>query len=220
MHRPRPLPAVPAPFLAAFSALVLAGLLGPISASGQSKARFDFPQERDHLLIEYGMHHDELAENDPTPWVRIYGDGTVLVHRPQYVRRAGSFRMQLDDVALDGLVATMVDLGVVELEADRLDESIRRADAARESKDGTRVHISDHSWSRFQIHLSLWDPQGTGLDTGPRSHEIRFADVEWQAGRWPGIPSLQGLAAVERSLRDLWSAPELVKDESAEESNQ
>lgn len=177
----------------------LAGAAGLDGSAGA--ARFAFPTESDFLVIEYSMHHDELAENDPTPLLRIYGDGSVLVHVPRYMKGAGDYRLQLSRERLRALVSSLASYGVLDFDGERTKQVTAAAEIARHQRDGSFVHISDTSWTRLRVRLEQYDPLGTGLDADGLDRRIAWPNLGWHLEHYPQIESLQGLAAGERLLR-------------------
>ncbi len=184
--------------------------LASVGVDPPSPARFDYPTSADHLLISYSVRHDELAENDPTPLLRIYGDGTVHVHIPRYMRGAGAFRMTLDEQALRALVDSLAQNGVLGFEHAQVQERLRQAESARFARDQTHIHISDSSWSTFRVNLSLYDPMGTGLVREGLDREVVWRDVAWHAEQYPNVTDLQGLSAAEQTLRAFLRHPSLT----------
>jgi hypothetical protein len=182
-----------------------------------SPARIGFPADSDHLLIAFSLNHDELAENDPTPLLRVYGDGAVQVHIPRYMRGAGDFRMKLDGQALRSLVDALHRQGVLGFDREQVVERRRQAETARFAREQTYLNISDTTWTTLRVHLDLYDPLGTGLISEGLDREIVWPNVAWQAEQYPEVVALQGLAAAERTLRTLLADEKLTAFEPREE---
>ncbi|MCH8148015.1 MAG: hypothetical protein IH987_08490 [Planctomycetes bacterium] len=64
------------------------------------------------LRYEGGM----IANPDPTPFVRVYPGGRVMVHYPAYTKRAGDYSLQLNDEELQALLASFSNEGVLTLQ--------------------------------------------------------------------------------------------------------
>lgn len=52
---------------------------------------FAFSATSSEPVIEYDVVHHLLAERDPSPLLRIYGNGRVHDHFPAYMRRADDY---------------------------------------------------------------------------------------------------------------------------------
>lgn len=165
-----------------------------------NRAQFDFATDRDNLVIEFTMRHDELAENDPTPLLRIYGDGTVAVHIPEYWQGAGDYRMTLSEPDLRAMIESFATRGVLDFDRARVEASKAVAEEARRRRDNTSIHISDTSWTKLRIHLDRYDPFGTGLAADSLDRQIVWPDVEWHVEHYPEIAALRGLAEAQRAV--------------------
>ena len=104
--------------LAAMVLLVGFVFCSPVAAAGD-----DAPAGQDPILIEYHRYSSKLAERDPTPLVRLYGSGKLLVHFPHYMKRAGDYQTTLTQEEVDQLMDTLRSAGFVGAEAG---ETMRR----------------------------------------------------------------------------------------------
>ncbi|MEM1178262.1 MAG: hypothetical protein AAGM22_07965 [Acidobacteriota bacterium] len=165
-----------------------------------SSPTFDFDRAAEHPLIEFTVRHDELVDEDPTPLLRLYGDGSVHVHVPIYMKGAGTYRMSMSDAALEALLSSLASHGVLDFEHDRVVAAKDVAEQSRHARDGSWIHISDTSWTLIRVRLDRYDPQGTGLDAGPLDRQIRWPDVDWHAEHYPNVAAISGLAEAQRTL--------------------
>lgn len=193
-----------AAILAMLSVLMLAPAVGAAEIDPlPTRALFDFADDRDNLVIEYTMRHDELAENDPIPMLRIYGDGTVNVHVPTYWKGAGDYRMTLSETELRGLIESFAARGVLDFDAEQVERAKDAAENARRNREGTEIHISDNSWTLIRVRLDSYDPMGTGLTADALDRRIKWANVDWHAEHYPGVSAFRGLAEAQQTLYDL-----------------
>ena len=73
----------------------------------------------DEPVIEYNLVHGMLAQPDPVPLLRVYGDGRVHVHFPAYMKRAGDYELLLNQVELDELLRQLDDNGIMSFDKAR-----------------------------------------------------------------------------------------------------
>ena len=74
---------------------------------------FEYAEEPNSLVIQ--MSRDVgILDEDPTPLLRVYGDGLVRIHFPVYMTRAGDYTLQLDPSELQDLVGSFVDGGLMD----------------------------------------------------------------------------------------------------------
>lgn len=64
------------------------------------------PTEPEEALLELSYQGGMIANPDPTPLVRVYPDGKVLVHYPAYMKRAGDYTLNLDNDELQELLVS------------------------------------------------------------------------------------------------------------------
>ncbi|MEM9595741.1 MAG: hypothetical protein AAGD06_15830 [Acidobacteriota bacterium] len=195
--------------------LLLCGA-GTAFAQTPTPAQLDYPDDPDFMVLEYTVTHDELAENDPIPLLRIYGDGTVRVHIPVYMKGAGDFSLKLPADELRSLLTAVDAAGVLGFDAERVAESKAEAVEARFQRDGTYLDISDTSWTHIRVRLETYQPAASGAPAGSFDRQIRWPDVAWHAEHYPSLVEVRNLANVEQRLRGLLRHPALQAIDSPE----
>jgi hypothetical protein len=123
------------------------------SPAASADARVDFNTEPGHLVAALREMHPELAGQDPTPLVRVYGDGRVVLHRAAYMKRAGHYELQLDDRELGALLAELA--GALQaFDPDEVADTVRAAEQRRRT-------ATDLLRQRLGVHQP--DPGPMGL---------------------------------------------------------
>ncbi len=108
-------------------------------------------------LLELSYRGGIIAHPDPTPFVRVYPDGRVLVHYPAYMKRAGDYSMQLNDEQLRELLASFSNEGVLMLEPEELSTMSREMQAEM-----SEPQLDDHGVeSVVRIRGESFTPQGS-----------------------------------------------------------
>lgn len=74
----------------------------------------------DEPLLELRYEGGMIANPDPTPFVRVYPGGRVLVHYPAYTKRAGEYSLQLNERELQALLASFSNEVVLTLQENDL----------------------------------------------------------------------------------------------------
>ncbi len=137
---------------AACLAVVVALHLAP----GQERAvaeALDWVRSPDHLVMSFTRTHDMIAENDPVPLARVFGDGRVLVHIPAYMHGAGDYQMYLDDAEVRALIE----------EVRAAQQQPRAASTQTALTQTDAISYEDSEQSHVHVHLDL-----TGQDPGAR----------------------------------------------------
>ena len=198
--------------LALLAASVHAQVGGTVPTDGE--VRFDRSPET--LLVSYLEIAGEWAEQDLTPLVRIYGDGTVRVHRPQGIEGAGSYLAKLGAAELHRLLVAIVD-AVDGFDTNAVEASKQQAEQARVAASlaagaAPVFHgVSDDSISVFELHLLGYRAAGEAFFAGEIDRQLSWLGLETDAGRFPGVEAIRNLRSVELELRALWNRNDLVR---------
>ncbi|MEM7465921.1 MAG: hypothetical protein AAF387_03450 [Pseudomonadota bacterium] len=170
-------------------------LLG--GALAQSIDQVFFPKTENHLLISYSVRHDMLAENDPTPLLRIYGNGLVKVHRPYHMKLAGDYEMRLDENELQALCREFIDRNLMSFRKEdaltQVNEAINSTGRYHGASDSSHVEISFHPRA-----VRLTD-ENVIHAVGSRAHEI--ANPQMHARKSPTATLIKNYAALDVKLK-------------------
>ena len=184
-----------------------------------AKAQIEYSRDPGTMLVSFREIFPEFADQDPTPLVRIYGDGRVAVFFASYMKRAGQYEMLISS---DELEALLLQLTPVLLNFDEEDVRSQKqaADdllwaATSEWEDMTLIHDADAEVSIFNLNIEAYWPNGPlgqmiSKPTLSRSwHGLRF-----DARDYIGIEPIQALMHAENTLRAFIERVELVPVES------
>ena len=172
---------------------------------------FSYTVPTSEPVIEYSLKHHMLAEYDPVPLLRVYGDGRLLVHRPAYMKNAGDFVLQLQQDELEQLLRTHADKGVMDFDSAATKQEHHQLRAARRATTGQLFHVSDATDTNIRIRLDGFQRTAaskrmTGLDK-----QITWRNLEMDARNFPSSARLQDTAAAAAVLHNLINHPELVR---------
>ena len=91
---------------------VLLVLFLTVGVWGQQSFRYS--EASSNVILRYSRTPAELGGSDTSTTVTVYGDGTVVVHYPQFGKRRGDYTKTLIRAELDDLIASIVNKGVVD----------------------------------------------------------------------------------------------------------
>ncbi len=192
--------------------VALIGLLSPLSA----QVSFQYAQESNTPVVVLNRSSGELGGTDPIPLIRIYGNGSVRVHFPSYLKRAGDYELQLSQAEMETLLASLLEQGLMgfdPLAATSQKEELAQQATAAAQQAGTQASVRkvmDGDTTVIEIHLESYTaPDGT--TTTDLTKKISWHGLQWDAQQHPGIESLQKLAAAGRELLALCEREDLVK---------
>jgi len=174
--------------------------------AGNPVPTFDYPRDPAYLVLQYTHTYDMIENQDTTPFMRVYGDGRVLIHYPAYMKRAGDYQLQLSDAELQNLLTTLDNAGLLSLTA-QAGESVQSQINATAA--GQALHeVSDDTKTIIETHVSRISPK---LKSGQINNRVVMSNVEAMALKHPGIPELRAMAAAEQHLQALTKDPRIVK---------
>ena len=177
-----------------------------VGAAGQPGLGFStLPSD---VVLSLSYHHDLLAENDPTPMIRIYGDGRVLIHYPAYMTLAGDYETRMTTGELRQLLLGMADRRVLDFDGQAVAQA-KRQEQGRRAALGYLFEISDETHTVIQVNLNWYRPTGSGAQINNLRKTIRWGNLPEEAGLFPGIRDLQELADTEEELRSLLERDDL-----------
>lgn len=164
-----------------------------------------FPNDPGYLLISYSLMQESLAVNDEVPLLRIYGDGRVHVHRPEYLKKSGDYQMHLTAGELQTLCMRMMQKNIMAYR----DRAVALDIEAEKRRSEVSHHVSDDVHS--SIELNLHGVKLGGRDkmeaVGKRKH--RVTNVRAKAQFYPNIRSIADLAEIESLLNQFIYDPRL-----------
>jgi hypothetical protein len=179
------------------------------SAAGPVPSTFDYPADPEHLILSYHRVHDMIADADPTPLLRIYGDGRMHVHYPIYMQKAGDYELFLTQGEIQGLLASFEAKGLFTFDRRATLSRRQAAEAARKAASGEFFELSDNSHTVIQLHL-------TRYTTGEKSfedfaHLFSWANLAQEAKLYPQVVELGRVAEAEAELSALLERIDLVE---------
>jgi len=161
------------------------------------------------LLVSYRDIWGEFANQDPTPLIRIYGDGRVLVHYPVYTPKAGEYELWLQVTELEDLLLSLLAKGGATFEPSlvRREKQLEELSLQQAVLDAGEMPelfmVADDSTSVFEFHLQSYQAAGALAPMGEINRSISWRGLATDARRYPQLASIQQLRNAELELREL-----------------
>jgi len=189
------------------------------NATANDGAYVEYSDDPATLLISFREIFPEFAEQDPTPLVRIYGDGRVVVFHPAYMKQAGQYEMTLSRAELEDLVLQLTpalvnfDPKYVKQQKKALDDLLLASASGWDEI--TFFQESDAEISVFRVNVDAYLPAGTTAEQVIAPDlERSWRGLRFDARDYTGIEPIQALMRAEDTLRALISRDELVRVDS------
>ena len=192
--------------------LSLGIFFGPSSTTVQAELRAEFSSIPEALLITYNFVPHMLGQEDTIPLIRIYGDGTVLIHHPQYSPQAGDYTTSLSGEELQEILDMVTDKRLVAFKSQEVANKHMVA-RAEERQQGLLYEASEINETRIEVHLAeLQESPDASIETNVQ-RKITWNNLHIDVKRYPELNELQNLSEAEKMLRQLLVRKDLKKME-------
>ena len=186
------------------SGWALAAATQPVPASAQLS--FDISSSPNAVVLQ--LREDVgIRDADDTPLVRIYGDGRVAVHFPDYMRRAGDYELRLPEDTLQELMQAAA--GSILSFDSAVTESRVRALETAERNDGVVVRVSHRTTTILEVRYEQYRPAGAAVDIRDGVKRVAWTGLVSDAERFRDVTALRDLAGIRRQVRALADHPDL-----------
>ena len=205
-----------------FSHLLLVSLLfllhGAATAENGKSAEkthpaFKYSETAAEPVIEYNLVHDMLAEPDPTPLLRVYGNGRVHVHYPVYMKKAGDYELQLSKPELNALIRELANDGIIDFDKGKAIGHRKQLEAEQRAASGMLYHISDDTTTVIDIRLDEYQKNNSSKRLTNLNKRFTWKNIEHDARRFPDMVEIQKAKAGTNKVRDLMNQPALKKQQ-------
>ncbi|MFK5986350.1 MAG: hypothetical protein QM479_13135, partial [Pseudomonadota bacterium] len=115
----------------------------------------EYSTSAEEIVVEYHVNHTILANQDPLPFMRVYGNGLVKVHYPIYMTKAGDYEYQLTQQELQALISSLDSNCVFTFKKQKVKEKIKLIKAQQEVIAGQTIlsYRSDPSITQIKVNL-------------------------------------------------------------------
>jgi len=188
---------------------MLAALATGLTASAQESAEggsadyaIEYSAAANDVIIEYDVL-TEIETTDETPLMRVYGDGKVHVHRPEYRVDAGDYELQLSQEQLESLLDQLQDDGVLSYDsrAAEAERSQARVANRRVTRDGRPILTTTSCADVTVVKVNLLSYRAKGARSAIQDYSRRIHCVNVkEAEELPQAEALQGFARAAAEL--------------------
>lgn len=153
-------------------------------------------------VVSYHQLIPSLADQDPTPLLRVYPDGRTVVHVPSYMKNAGTVETWLDDAEMQQLLQDLEQSGVGDFDSEQTRAQIRRQ-TRDPGRRGPLLTSADGVVTTMDLALpgKVASSARPGATAGGRKR-LRWSNLQQDARRFQ-LPGLRAAAAAERRLQRL-----------------
>ena len=183
-----------------------------IVASGVSSAGFRFATDDavSEPVIHYQQNIQMLSGIDDRPSLKVFGSGRVVAHYPAYMKKAGDYEMQMDEVELTTLIRSLSSDGVMDFDEAKVKENVRSYKADHLKK-GELHTISDAVETVVDIKLDEFQKNNKAAKIKKFHKEFKWKNIEQDAARYKHDKAITGANRSITSLKELMKDARMVK---------
>lgn len=172
---------------------------------------FKYSETATEPVIEYNLVHDMLAEPDPEPMLRVYGNGRVHVHYPVYMKKAGDYELQLSKPELDALIRELANDGIIDFDKSKAIGRRKQLEGQQRASTGMLYHVSDDTTTVINIRLEEYQNNKLSKRLINMNKRFTWKNLEHDAKRFHDIAEIRNAAAGTDKIRNLMNRPDLNK---------
>lgn len=206
-----------------FSILISCTLILSTNSYAQD-AVIEYTKDSREVIVSFSETHGVMSGKHAKTTLKIYGDGTVDVFIPIFMKKAGSYQMKLDKAQLDQLLQDLSAKNIPEFDTvkTQTDKNNEIAAAQLSSAQTTLYEVHDASITtielNFDSYLKLSNKNSVNGQVFDSSNEIldMSKNITWKGIRsdskkFPDIEAIQQLATTQQSLLKIVNDPQLEK---------
>jgi len=179
---------------------------GPGQAGASGQPQFQIPTQSGVPVIEYRLVHHMLADQDPEPLLRIYGNGRVHAHFPVYMKKAGDYEYQLSASELNALLRSLSQDGVIDF--DHAAVKAERKQLQEQQRAAGELHyISDTTETVIDIRLDEYRRHPGARRIRNLNKRFSWKNLEQDKRHFPQSNTIKGAAAGAKRIHTLLDRP-------------
>lgn len=161
-------------------------------------------------VIHFQQHVHMLSATNDRPSLKIFGDGLVQVHYPDYMKKAGDYEMQFDDVELIALIRSLSGNGVLDFDEKKIKEKIVANKKALKAK-GRYYAVSDAVESIVDVRLDEYQKNNHSQKIQNFKKQFKWENIEHDAARYKNENALTKANESITHLNNLMKDTRLIK---------
>ncbi len=175
-----------------------------------AQAVIEYTDSSQALIIKFEERFGEIGDTGPGPSVEVYGDGRVSVYYPHYMKRAGTYQLQLAPEEIERLLQLLSAQNIPAFDSAAVRQTRDLAVAAEEVGSGILFSVSDPSTTILELHLDQYaSASPPGQVPIAVQQRIVWQGLRADARRLPDVKAIQNLFTAHQELRSLMEHPAL-----------
>ena len=159
-------------------------------AASKTLAGFSISPADSLPIIEYSRNVSMLEDQDIQPMLKVYADGRVHVHMPDYMKKAGDYEYQLPQSEIVALVRSLAKQGVMDFDRERVSLDKHAHDSKMKQK-GEFHYVSDSLETVVNIRLRNYQRTSTSVSQANFKKRFSWKNLEQDARYYKNNGSIQ-----------------------------
>lgn len=182
----------------------------PANSNAAGQPLIQYSTQAEEPVIEYRLVHQMLADQDPEPLLRIYGNGRVHAHYPAYMQKAGDYEYRLSRPELNALLRSLSQDGVIDFDHAAVQaERQQRQDQQRAA--GELHYISDTTETIIDIRLDEYRRHPDTNRIRNLNKRFQWNNLQHDKKRFPQMSSIKDAATGAQRLHELLDHPDMQR---------
>jgi hypothetical protein len=181
---------------------------GQAIAAGQPLIRYSTDAAKP--IIENTLVHHMLADQDPEPLLRIYGNGRVHAHFPAYMKKAVDYEYRLSQSELIALLRSLSQDGVIDFDHAAVTAERKQLQDQQRAA-GELHHISDTTETIIDIRLDEYRRHPGARRISNLNKRFKWNNLQYDKKRFPQSNTLKGAAAGANRIQTLLDHPDMQR---------
>lgn len=189
----------------ALSVLFLISLQAGSQEGTSAEAEVLLSSNPSEVILAYHEIPDMLENPDPTPRIRVYSSGRVVIFYPHYMKRAGTYETLLSQGELQRLLHSLA--GIVDFDK----EAAKAAKAKKRQNAEFVTYRSDLTLEQFDINFASYR-SNPGAQKRAVKQSVKWRDLAADASDYPDVPGITELKNARAAMRSLMARNDLRKN--------
>ena len=192
-------------------ALLLASCYAIAAEESNDRPVVEYPASSKFVVLELRWTGPATIDPEQGPFVRIHGDGRVLVRRPPHHREPGDFAAYLSPSDVQTLLTHCADMGLMSFDRKVVEQEQEAAAAKYRQRTGLRPGITDAGTTTLRIHLEGYKP-AVGGEVSEDFEQVASWHALSEVVTW--YPEIKALSRFQQVVETL----QLIRDATMEAS--
>lgn len=163
----------------------------------------DDTRRSEDIVLGYTQKLHHLGESDGGVSLLLYNDRHVIVYYPEYMRRAGLYRMYLGEAMMTQLWSLLTNEDTLSFNEGAVRRHMQVLNRAKAKAFSSLSRSGDNATTVIEIYPNRYQSAGFGNGQADEMKQISWHGLKGDAGAYPDIQEIQNLYQIHQMLHDI-----------------